>query len=328
MNPLKSLLRRGLYALGRAERGFAVRADDLTVLMLHGFTDREHQGTENCDHKHLHIKKFEEFLTVLMRQANVITLSQAVAGLTGQQPLPPRSIVLTCDDGFESNYRLAFPVLKRLGASASIFLATQFIDEQVPIWTDRVEYALAGRSGTEVLGVKRVIKKRRGEDVFAAVQVLEQETGRALGDRPHAERADIQRALTWDMVREMHQSGVVEIGAHTHHHLILGRCEEATVRAEVFRSRDIIESQLGAPCRHFCYPNGAEGDFNALTEQVVQEAGFQSALVTLIDKNAPGCNPFQIKRIGWSNAWDRAEFFLRVSGAIGSLREGRTVRLT
>ena len=35
--------------------------------MFHGFTDREHTGLENCQHKHLHVAKFDAFLAHLKR---------------------------------------------------------------------------------------------------------------------------------------------------------------------------------------------------------------------------------------------------------------------
>ena len=33
--------------------------DELRVLMFHGLTDRVHEGLENCQHKHLHVRHFE-----------------------------------------------------------------------------------------------------------------------------------------------------------------------------------------------------------------------------------------------------------------------------
>jgi len=51
-----------------------------------------------------------------------LDLLQAVAGLRQGKPFPARAFVLTFDDGYESVYREAFPVLQRYGMSATVFL--------------------------------------------------------------------------------------------------------------------------------------------------------------------------------------------------------------
>ena len=47
-------------------------------------------------------------------------------------PVPPRTFVVTFDDGYENVYRHAWPVLCRLGVPATVFLATAFLDREAP----------------------------------------------------------------------------------------------------------------------------------------------------------------------------------------------------
>ena len=51
-----------------------------------------------------------------------ISLDDFVAFLDGQKPLPTKPIILTFDDGFMSNYLYAFPILKKYGMTATIFV--------------------------------------------------------------------------------------------------------------------------------------------------------------------------------------------------------------
>lgn len=60
-------------------------------------------------------------------QYTVLRLSQLAEFLAGKQPLPPRSVVITIDDGYESVYRHAFPLLKKHGFPATLFVYTDFI---------------------------------------------------------------------------------------------------------------------------------------------------------------------------------------------------------
>jgi peptidoglycan/xylan/chitin deacetylase (PgdA/CDA1 family) len=52
----------------------------------------------------------------------VVPLSRLIQHLRHQEPLPERPVVLTFDDGLESVYTRAFPVLARYGFPATIFL--------------------------------------------------------------------------------------------------------------------------------------------------------------------------------------------------------------
>ena len=74
------------------------------------------------------------------------------------------------------------------------------------------------------------------------------ETGEPLhdGDRP----------LTWDMVREMVDSGLVTMGAHTHSHPDLRGLRIADVEREIEQSNQLIENRTGLAPRHFAYPKG------------------------------------------------------------------------
>jgi peptidoglycan/xylan/chitin deacetylase (PgdA/CDA1 family) len=47
-------------------------------------------------------------------------------------PIPPRTVVLTFDDGFASVYRHAWPILQELQAPATLFLCTAFLDSDAP----------------------------------------------------------------------------------------------------------------------------------------------------------------------------------------------------
>ncbi len=43
-----------------------------------------------------------------------------------------KAVLITFDDGYESNYRLAFPVLKEFGDKAAIALVTKSVDQGEP----------------------------------------------------------------------------------------------------------------------------------------------------------------------------------------------------
>lgn len=75
----------------------------------------------------------------------VLRLSELRAFLAGERALPQRSVVITFDDGYESVYRHAYPVLKKHGFSATLFVYTDFVGARDGLaWTQLQEMAASG----------------------------------------------------------------------------------------------------------------------------------------------------------------------------------------
>ena len=120
-----------------------VPSGSVRILMYHGFTEeRECRGIRNYGGKHLQIEKFEEQMRYLDRHCRVIPLEDGIEAFRGRQKNVPQSVILTMDDGYGSNYALAYPVLKRYGMPATIFVSTDFVEKKDFLWMDRVEYAI------------------------------------------------------------------------------------------------------------------------------------------------------------------------------------------
>jgi peptidoglycan/xylan/chitin deacetylase (PgdA/CDA1 family) len=57
----------------------------------------------------------------------VIPLSDLLDFLNGKQALPRRAVVITIDDGYKSAYTIAYPILKKYGFPATLFVYSDFI---------------------------------------------------------------------------------------------------------------------------------------------------------------------------------------------------------
>lgn len=103
------------------------RPDRVPALLYHQLISKEKVDRgELVNHERVYVtydSSFADQMGYLHQQGyTTITLDELVAFQEGKRPLPARPIVLTFDDGFMSNYLYAFPILKRYGMKATIFV--------------------------------------------------------------------------------------------------------------------------------------------------------------------------------------------------------------
>lgn len=79
-------------------------------------------------------------------------------------------------------------------------------------------------------------------------------------------------------VVEIARSGLVEIGAHTVHHVQLTHVSPDMIKKEVADSRTMLEQRFKVPVVSFAYPYGS---FNEQVVSAVKEAGFTTAASTV-----------------------------------------------
>ena len=90
--------------------------------------------------------QFEAQLDWLARNNyQVLRLADVASFLAGKKPLPQRSVVITIDDGYESVYRHALPLLKKYNFPATLFVYTDFIGSRDGLsWAQLQELAASG----------------------------------------------------------------------------------------------------------------------------------------------------------------------------------------
>lgn len=58
---------------------------------------------------------------------HVLTLTQLADFVAGKVPVPKRSVLITIDDGYRATYDIAYPILKKYGFPATVFLYSDFV---------------------------------------------------------------------------------------------------------------------------------------------------------------------------------------------------------
>lgn len=98
---------------------------EIPILMYHHLAE---QGP--YDNLTLSPKAFSAHMTWLWDNGfTAILPSELPLIAAGELPMPQRPVVITFDDGYESNYELAFPILKETGMRAGLAVVTSMMGE-------------------------------------------------------------------------------------------------------------------------------------------------------------------------------------------------------
>jgi peptidoglycan/xylan/chitin deacetylase (PgdA/CDA1 family) len=134
---------RKSWVIEEANRATEFRAGAAVVVPLHprnrGGLYREgvqtvpvltyHRFGEDCDSPLcMPADVFSEQMQYLKDNGyHSVTPEELLAFLQYREPLPRKSVWITMDDGYRSVYQIAYPILKRLGFTATLFIYTDFV---------------------------------------------------------------------------------------------------------------------------------------------------------------------------------------------------------
>ncbi len=156
-----------------------------------------HRFAENCSSPLcMPSRTFERQMRYLKENGyHVITADELLAFLEYRQGLPQKSVLITMDDGYRSVYNIAYPILKKYGYKATLFVYTRFVgvSKMAITWdqlkemkangfsigshtinhsdltqpkADETEQAHVARIKEELYGSKKIIDQKLGQNTY------------------------------------------------------------------------------------------------------------------------------------------------------------------
>jgi peptidoglycan/xylan/chitin deacetylase (PgdA/CDA1 family) len=200
------------------------------------------------------------------------------------------AFAFTFDDGWRDNLTYAVPSLVRHKVPATFFLVTKALSTGELFWADSFVEKLHKMRGARSELIKwgrgnlnasppalsgsmsivnfylEIFKRFPSEKRFDLLQTLYKD----LELDPLPATGEI---VNWDDARLLSSLGF-SIQSHSHTHEIFSVAPEEMLLNELVTSKNLIESEIGQKCTHFCFPNGRYLSDN---ERLLQAAGYSKA---------------------------------------------------
>ena len=249
---------------------------------------------------------FESLITALKRKFSFGSpqdLIRYYAGLRFEKPLS----VITVDDGERTFYEVMWPVLRKHGVPATVFVSPHACSQRKNFWFQEIRAftpELLRTAAARVLRVSpAVLTPFRVESIFKALpasrmaEVIDE--CRRAGRRPTRDCEN----MSVSELREICGTRLVTLGAHTMNHPILTNEEDRSCIFEITESVQQLAALLDRPVTTFAYPNGIYGlDFDERERDrssgVWRAPGIHNARGAAL---AASDNPLRIPRIAISN---------------------------
>lgn len=329
----------------------------LAVITYHGVLPAGYEPVDAAfDGNLIRAETLRQQLRLLKSRYNVISPEEVLAWRQEKRELPPRAVLLTCDDGLLNCLTEMLPVLQEERVSCLFFVTGASAGElRTMLWYEEMfllfVHGPAGPfevscEGVVIRGELREREQRRAV-WWKSVQQLSQldaagrasvlrdlritfGLGGALACLDEGNPASSRRfgLLTRPELLELAAAGMT-IGAHTLSHPILAKAPPELARAEIFESRTKLESVLRQRVWAFAYPFGDAQSVTAQVLTMAQEAEYEAAFVNFGGGLGTDLPPYAVPRIHVTAEMRLSEFDAHVSGFHARLQRwaGRSYRV-
>jgi peptidoglycan/xylan/chitin deacetylase (PgdA/CDA1 family) len=210
---------------------------------------------------------------------------------------------ITIDDGDVSVYTHLFPLIVKYKIPVSIFVSPHAVITGKNFWFQEIigydlkqflefynkvyntHYAYNGKH--QVNGLIKSLPLNEIDELISGYK-----NKYKIEDKP-------RRCLDVAQLRELNDSGLVSIGAHTMNHPILKNETQETVKKEISESIIQLEELLGCEVKYFAYPNGLPViDFGEREIDILKDCKIKLAFSTQSKNFSTQDHPLSVPRRG------------------------------
>lgn len=335
---LKKVAYPSLAAAGVFRR---TSAPGLAVVTYHGVLPPGYEPVDaGFDGNLVTAESLRQQLRLLKSNYSLISPEETLAWRQGTFELPPRAVLLTCDDGLLNHLTDMLPVLQQekvcclffvTGASATETRSTLWYEELFLLLLRAPAGKFEVSSAGVVIRAELSSREQRGAVWWDAVKRLSQVDGEArraflqaaserLGagltqkiadaDSPSCRRFGL---MTLPELRTLANAGMT-IGAHTLSHPMLSQMPANLARVEITECKTKLEGALQKRIWAFAYPFGDPASVTPQVLMIAKEAGYSAAFMNYGGGLGAQLPPWGLPRIHVTSEMSLAELEAHVSG--------------
>jgi peptidoglycan/xylan/chitin deacetylase (PgdA/CDA1 family) len=256
-----------------------------------------------------------EHLQILADYTSPLTASALHSAREGGR-IPPRTTVLTFDDGYGDLAMEVAPRLERSGVPATMFVVSSAVGRDREFWWDSLARALLGPDagrGMLTLSIGGNSSSWNVDDRVSS-SVVHKDVWAKLRGRPPEERDALaehilawaglplqarpgHRTLTLEELQRLADHDLVQVGAHTANHAWLAGLDPAAQRREVEQGIIELQGAVAGPITSFAYPHGGWRDVGPAALAAVRSTGVDTAFLATPGRLRAGGDPHRLPRV-------------------------------
>jgi peptidoglycan/xylan/chitin deacetylase (PgdA/CDA1 family) len=289
---------------------------------------------------------FRRQLRFLKEQYNVISPEEFLLWCGTQRDLPPRSVLLTCDDGLRNCLYDMLPILQEAGLQCLFFVTgAPLANTPTMLWYEELYLMfLAGPENSTLelseIGVRACANRREKRSLWwELVRKLSRYDLERRGSLLESIRMQLGLSERWDAeyredpicsrrffvlsqteLKQLAGAGMC-IGSHTLSHPVLSQSSPDAAWSEISESKHNLEQALGRKISALAYPFGDSSSVTPREMEMAERAGFQCAFLNVGGSCGIPTPKFALPRVHVAGEMGLAEFQAHVSGFHRSLQE-------
>ena len=246
----------------------------------------------------------ESVLLFLSNIYNIVSLQDIESYYYHKKPLH-NCCHITFDDGDRSFYTIVYPLIKKFQLPVSIYVSPKIVKTGENFWFQEIrnynKEVLRTIINNKYPYLKSINPKIPISAIFKSLKLTQ--IWEIIDEYRSIMKIDSEKRMNMsvDELKEVYDSGLVEIGAHTQNHPILANETETTAQYEIQSSILELNAILGVQVSSFAYPNGIpQIDFGKREMNFLKAMNIKLALSTENKSFSIKDNPLNIPRNGIS----------------------------
>jgi len=281
------------------------------IINFHGVRNQENNPFNN---RHMLSKDFEKIISYLSKNFNIVPLETLFEYHQKKQILPKKTIALTFDDGYENNFSIALPILKKYNVPATFYIISKgLLDNSFFSWPDKMDI-LKKNIQTDFTINNHIFPFPTYYNHELKINLIDflklQGDGiNSIVDELITSTLDIKKTLfeskeLFELIREQEfkqfiNEPLIEFGSHTHSHPNLEFLDRLSAEKELKESKELLEKLTEKKVKSLAFPDGS---YSNETIDIALNLGYHNLVAVEYKFQENNKNPNLLSRFTISNS--------------------------